>query len=79
MQSRTNDLNDFRQKVDLYLDKALNPEDEKELLNQVNHDPNCDRVLSKEKNFRNFIRNNVRRSQASPDFIQAIKNKIIID
>jgi hypothetical protein len=79
MQSRTNDLHDFRKQVDLYLDRALNSEDEKELLNKVNHDPNCDRVLSKEKNFREFIKNNVKRPQVSPDFIQAIKNKIIIE
>lgn len=79
MQSRTNDLQDFRKQVDLYLDRALNSEAEKELLNRVNHDPNCDRVLSKEKNFREFIKNSVKRPQVSPDFIQAIKNKIIIE
>lgn len=79
MQSRTNDLQDFRQKVDLYLDRALNTEDEKELLNRVTHDPSCGQVLSKEQNFRNFIKQNVKRSSATPDFIQAIKNKIRID
>ncbi|GLR16550.1 anti-sigma factor [Portibacter lacus] len=79
MQSRTNDLQDFRQQVDLYLDRALNTEDERQLLDRVNHDPNCGRVLSKEQNFRNFIKQNVKRSEATPDFIQAIKNKIRID
>lgn len=76
---RTNDLQDFRKQVDLYLDRALNSEDEKELLNRVNHDPNCGRVFSKEKHFRNFIKSNVKRSEATPDFIQAIKNRIKID
>lgn len=79
MQSRTNDLQNFRKQVDLYLDKALNSEDEKELLNRVNLDPSCGRVLSKEKNFRNFIKNNVKRQEVTPDFIQAIKNKIKVD
>mgnify|MGYP000029013618 CR=1 FL=1 len=79
MQSRTNDLQDFRQQVDLYLDNALNTEDERALLDRVNHDPNCGRVLSKEQNFRKFIKQNVRRAEASPDFIQAIKNKIRVD
>ena len=79
MQSRTNDLQDFRQKVDLYLDRALNTEDERELLNRVTHDPSCGKVLSKEKNFRNFNKQNVKRSSATPDFIQAIKNKIRLD
>ncbi|WP_235298505.1 hypothetical protein [Portibacter marinus] len=79
MQSRTNDLQDFRQQVDLYLDKALNTEDERALLDRVNHDPNYSRVLSKEQNFRKFIKQNVKRAEASPDFIQAIKNKIRID
>ena len=79
MQSRTNDLQNFRKQVDLYLDRALNSEDEKELLDRVNHDPNCGKVFSKEKNFRNFIKNNVKRSEVTPDFIQAIKNKIKID
>ncbi len=79
MQSRTNDLQNFRKQVDLYLDRALNSEDEKELLERINHDPSYGRVFSKEKNFRNFIKNNVKRSEATPDFIQAIKNKIKID
>ena len=79
MQSRTNDLQNFRKQVDLYLDRALNSEDEKELLDRVNHDPSCGKLFSKEKNFRNFIKNNVKRSEATPDFIQAIKNKIKID
>ena len=79
MQSRTNDLQDFRKQVDLYLDRALNTEDEKELLNRITHDPSCGRVLSKEQNFRNFIKNNVKRQEVTPDFIQAIKNKIKID
>ena len=79
MQSRTNDLQNFRKQVDLYLDKALNSEDEQELLNRVNLDPSCGRVLSKEKNFRNFIKNNVKRQEVTPDFIQAIKNKIKVD
>ena len=79
MQSRTNDLQDFRQQVDLYLDRALNTEDERELLNRVNLDPNAGKVFSKEQNFRNFIKQNVKRSEATPDFIQAIKNKIRVD
>ncbi len=79
MQSRTNDLQDFRKQVDLYLDRALNSEDERDLLDRVNHDPNCGRVLSKEQSFRNFIKNKAKRPEVTPDFIQAIKNKIKID
>ena len=79
MGSRTNDLQDFRKQVDLYLDRALNSEDEKQLLDRVHHDPSCGKVLSKEQNFRNFIKSNVRRSEVTPDFIQAIKNRIQVD
>jgi hypothetical protein len=75
----TNELQNFRKQVDLYLDRALNAEDERQLLDRVNHDPNYGRVLSSEKNFRDFIKNNVKRPQVSHDFIQSIKDKVRVD
>lgn len=79
MRRSINDLQNFRKQVDLYLDRALNSEDEQQLLDKVSHDPNCGRMLNSEKNFRDFIKNNVKRPQVSHDFIQAIKNKIRVD
>ena len=79
MGRNTNELQDFRKQVDLYLDRALNPEAEQQLLDRVNHDPNYGRVLSSEQNFRKFIKNNVKRTPVSSDFIQAIKNKIRVE
>lgn len=76
MHNRANDLQDFREQVDLYLDRALNTEDEQALLDRVNHDPSCGRVLNSEQNFRNFIKNNVERHGVSTDFIQTLKNKV---
>ena len=73
-----NFIQDFQQRVNLYFDNQLNELDQKNLLNQVNEDPRCDKMFKKEKNFRDFIKNNVKRSSVSPDLIQSIKNKVRI-
>lgn len=78
MKNRRNHLNDFRQRVNLYFDNALSEEDQKELMSEVQHDPKCQREFTKEKSFRDFIRNNVKRSSVSPDLIQSIRDKIRI-
>ena len=73
-----NFIQDFQQRVNLYFDNQLNENDQQTLLNQVSEDPQCDKMFQKEKNFRDFIKNNVKRSSVSPDLIQSIKNKVRI-
>ena len=77
MRNREN-LQDLRQKIDLFFDNALPLADQEELLSRVNNDPRCSQMFNKEKCFRDFIKNNVKRTSVSPDFIQSIKNRIRI-
>lgn len=69
-------FNDISQRVNLYLDKALNEEDASLLLREVDDDPRYRGVLNREQDFRTFIKNNVRRTSCSPDLIKSIKDKI---
>jgi hypothetical protein len=62
----------------LYFDNALSEDDQRELMSEVQKDPKCQREFTKEKSFRDFIRNNVKRSSVSPDLIQSIRDKIRI-
>ena len=68
-------LNFFSQQVNLYLDNRLNDDSSESLLNAVNEDSECSKVFNTEKNFRDFVRNNVKRPCASSDLIDTIKNK----
>lgn len=69
-------LNYFSQQVNLYLDNRLSEESSQHLLNIVNKDDECQTVFNKEKNFRDFIKNNAKRSSASEELINIIKNKL---
>jgi len=70
------DLETFREKVDLYFDKALNGSDEQEFLNTVRQNQDCKKVFEQEQSYRNFIKTKVHRPSISPDFIRSIKDKI---
>jgi len=69
-------LNYFSQQVNLYLDNRLNTDSEQNLMDAVNNDSECSQVYNSEKQFRDFIKSNVKRPSASPDLIQAIKSKL---
>jgi len=70
---------DLRHSISLYFDNALNTADEKNLIDRVNADPTYSRIFNKEKNFRDFIKNNVKRPTVSPDLIQTIRSRVKID
>lgn len=61
-----NDFKDFRQKVDLMLDKALSKEVEEEVMNKIKENPDYERLLTNERNFRDFVRGNVIRPKVTP-------------
>jgi hypothetical protein len=69
-------IQDLRQKIDLYFDNALPPKDKEELMSRVQNDPRCCNLFNKEKTFRDFIKNNVKRTSVSPDMIQSIRDSI---
>ncbi len=70
-------LKSLRQQINLYLDNELPIEDEKNLKLRVESDPRCTKIYNKEKDFRDFVRNNVRRPAVTPDFIQDLKRRIL--
>lgn len=69
-------LNYFSQQVNLYLDNRLTEESKQHLLNVVDQDDECQNVFNREKTFRDFVKNNVKRTSASPELINTIKNKL---
>ena len=66
----------LRSKINLYFDNALSQEEQSTLLDQVSNDSKCNKMFNKEKTFRDYIKNNVKRSSVSPDLIQSIKESI---
>lgn len=73
-----NNMDEIQKRVTLYFDNALGERERNELLEQVNQDPNCSKIFNKEKNFRAFIKDKVKRPNVSSDLIQNIMNKIRI-
>jgi len=71
-----NKVNEFQKKVDLYLDHALNDSDQKIMMEQIRANPEYPQLINKERNFRTFIKNNVKRSSVSTDLIQSIIDSI---
>lgn len=69
-------LNFFSQQVNLYLDNRLTEESTQHLMDAVNQDDECSKLFNKEKTFRDFIKNNVKRPCASNELINNIKNKL---
>ena len=66
----------IRKQINLFLDNELTSEDHQSLMHKMESDPRCNVIFNKEKNFRDFVRNNVKRPSVSPDFIQNLRNRI---
>lgn len=66
------------QKVCMYLDNALSIEEQNALMSEINTNPACLDMLSKEQNFREFVKSRIHRRSASPALIQAIREKVRI-
>jgi len=71
-----NENQDLRQKINLYLDHALGAQEQEDLLKKVDADPRCNQMFQSERSGRDYIKNNLKKSSASPDLIQSIKNNI---
>ena len=63
-------------KVNMYLDNELTKEAERDLLHEIQQNAVYLELLSKEQNFREFIRSKVQRRKVSPALINSIKEKI---
>ena len=66
------------QRVSMYLDNALNTDEQSALMHEINTNPVCLEMLSKEQNFREFVKSRIHRRTASPALIQAIRDKVRI-
>lgn len=76
---KTNKINDIHEKIHLYLDSALDENDQQNLLEQMKDYPGFPQMINRERNFRTFLKNNVRRSNVPNDLIQSIINQIKLD
>ena len=75
----SNNFNEFRRNIHLYLDQALNEEDQQKMMEQVQQNPDFPQMINKERNFRTFLKNKVKRSSVSSDLIQSIISRIKMD
>lgn len=75
---RDKNFQDLVTKVTMYLDNELDERAERELLREIQSNPNYLRILSQEKSFREFIKSKIHRRKPSPALIQSIKDKIQI-
>ncbi len=73
-----NNYQNFREKVNMMLDKELSKEAEEEVLKSVQSNPEYEQVLNNERTFREFVRHSVIRPKVTPEFIQSIKDKVRI-
>jgi len=69
-------LENFRNQVELYLDNALTNEESLQVVNDAKDDPQYARLLESESNFRNLLKNKVKRSTCSENLINNIKDRI---
>jgi hypothetical protein len=67
----------IKQQINLYLDNELPVEDGKNLIQRVETDPRCTKIFNREKDFRAFVKSNVKRPTISAAFIQDLKNRIL--
>ena len=67
---------DLTRRVTLYLDGELDRGEERELLQEIQRNPQYVQLLSKEQNFKEFIKSRLQRKTVSPTLIQSIKDKI---
>lgn len=75
----SNDFNDIQKNIHLYLDRALDEEDQQKMMEQIRNNPDFSQMINKERNFRTFLKNNVKRYSVSTDLIQSIINQIKMD
>lgn len=73
---RSQNIKDFRKKIDLYLDNALSLEETSEFENAANSNPEFGKLLESESKFRNLLKSKVKRSTCSENLINNIKNNI---
>lgn len=68
--------NNFHEQISLFLDKALEPEQEAAFRESVKNDPMLWQAVEQEKSFRKIIKSKFSAPKLAPDFVKDIKDKI---
>ncbi len=74
--TKQNRTTGITQRVMLYLDGELDSREERELLTEIQSNPDLLEKFSMEKSFREFIKSKISRKTVSPALVQSIKDKI---
>lgn len=67
---------ELKKQINLFLDNELDQENKDLLLSKVDNDPKCNSLFRKERNFRQFVKNNIKRPIVSNELVQSIKAKL---
>jgi hypothetical protein len=66
----------LRRKISLFLDNELPKDIRQEFEQSIESDLTVGRIINKEKDFKEYIKNNIRRPEVSPQLVESIKSKI---
>jgi hypothetical protein len=66
----------LRHQISLFLDNELPKDDQANLIQFMESDARSNKIYNNEKDFRDFVKNNVRRPSVTPDFVQNLKERI---
>jgi hypothetical protein len=66
----------MHRQIGMYFDHVLSKEDEKDLLERINHNPDYRQMFAREKANRENLKKQIHRPGVPPDLIQVIKDKI---
>jgi len=69
-------LKSIRQRIHMFLDNELAREEEEKLVRSMEDDPRTSRLMDQEKQFRDFLKSNLKRPTVSPDFKKNLKSII---
>lgn len=67
---------ELKRQISLFFDNELDHENKEILMSQIDNDPKCSSMFKKERNFREYVKNNIKRPVVSTDLIQTIKSKL---
>ncbi|MBK8625769.1 MAG: hypothetical protein IPN86_09480 [Saprospiraceae bacterium] len=66
----------LRHQINLFLDNELPKDDQANLIQFMENDARSSKIYNNEKDFREFVKNNVKRPSVTPDFVQNLKERI---
>jgi|JI7StandDraft_1071085.scaffolds.fasta_scaffold10676_2 hypothetical protein len=68
----------LRHQINLFLDNELPTEQKEDLIKVIESSPKSQKIMENEKIFRDFVKTNFKRPEVSQDFVQSIKNSIMM-